>query len=168
MENFKTVAQTHLGETAHFDFCLFPKSGFFGGPGRVPEILFSLESSYFCYLGAPVKFQNCNTNPSGRNGQFWLLNTQNRLFQGGRGGPQIFFFIGFVIFLLLRSPCKISKLQHKPFWEIQPILAFVRPKSVFLGGQGGSPKCFFHWNLHIFVTQEPMQKFKILQQSLLG
>ena len=82
MQNFKTVAQTLLGETAHFGFCP-PKIGFFGGLGGVPEIFFSLESSYFCYLGAPVKFQNCNTNPFGRNSPFWLLNTQNRLFLGG-------------------------------------------------------------------------------------
>ena len=51
MENSKTVAQTLLGETAHFG--LFPpKIGFFRG---VPEIYFLLESSYFCYLGAHAK-----------------------------------------------------------------------------------------------------------------
>ena len=27
-----------------------------------------------------------------------------------------------------RSPCKISILYHKPFWEEQPILAFVHQK----------------------------------------
>ena len=43
MENFKIVAQTLLGETAHFGFCP-PKIGFLGGPGGVPKILFSLES----------------------------------------------------------------------------------------------------------------------------
>ena len=63
MENFKAVAQTLLEQTAHFVFCP-PQIGFFGGPGGVPEILFSLESKYFCYLGAPAKFQNCSTNPS--------------------------------------------------------------------------------------------------------
>ena len=30
MQNFKTVAQTFLDETAHFGFCL-PKIGFLGG-----------------------------------------------------------------------------------------------------------------------------------------
>ena len=38
-----SLEQTLLGEIAHFGFCP-PKIGFFGGPGGVPEILFSLES----------------------------------------------------------------------------------------------------------------------------
>ena len=54
MQNFKTVAQTLLGETAHFGFCP-PKIGFFRGVGGVPKICFSLESSYFCELGALAK-----------------------------------------------------------------------------------------------------------------
>ena len=64
-------------------------------------------------------------------------------FLGGRGGPRNFFPIGIFIVLLLRSPCKILKWQHKHFWEKQPISAFVHPKSAFLGWQGGSPKIFF-------------------------
>ena len=55
-------------------------------------------------------------------------------FWGAGGVPEIFSLIGILIFLLPRSPCKISKLYHKPFLENQPILAFVRPKSAFLGG----------------------------------
>ncbi len=55
MYNIKTVAQALLGETAHFGFCP-PKIGFFRGVGGVPEICFSLESSYFCELGAHAKF----------------------------------------------------------------------------------------------------------------
>ncbi len=47
--NFKTVAKTLLGETAHFGLCP-PKIGFFRGVGGVPEICFSLESSYFCEI----------------------------------------------------------------------------------------------------------------------
>ena len=66
------------------------------------------------------QFQNCSTNPSGRNSPFWLLSAQNRLLGGARGGPRNSFFIGILIFLLLRSPCKISKLSHKPFWEKRP------------------------------------------------
>ena len=65
MQNFKTVEQTLLGEIAHFGFCP-PKIGFLGGPGGVPQILFSLESYFFSYSGAPAKFQNCSTNPSER------------------------------------------------------------------------------------------------------
>ena len=36
MQNFKTVAQTLLGETAHFGFSS-PKMGVFRGVGGVPE-----------------------------------------------------------------------------------------------------------------------------------
>ena len=43
-----------MGETAHFGFCP-PKIGFFRGVGGVPKIIFSLESSYFCDLGAHAK-----------------------------------------------------------------------------------------------------------------
>ena len=76
MQNFKTVEQTLLGEIAHFGFCP-PKIGLFGGAwGGVPKILFSLESKFFSYLGATAKFQNCSTNPSGRNSPFWLLTAQ--------------------------------------------------------------------------------------------
>ena len=64
MQNFKTVAQALLGETAHFGFCP-PKIGLIEGVGGVPEIFFSLECSYFCELGAHAKFQNCSTSPSG-------------------------------------------------------------------------------------------------------
>ena len=79
MQNSKTVTQILLGETAHFSFCP-PQIACFRGVGGFPEIIFSLDSSYFCYLGVHAKFQNCSTNPSGRNGPFWLLSAQNRLF----------------------------------------------------------------------------------------
>ncbi len=55
MQNFKTVEQTLLGEIAHFGF-FPPKIDFFGGPGGVPESLFSLDSSYFCELGPRAKY----------------------------------------------------------------------------------------------------------------
>jgi hypothetical protein len=35
----------------------------------------------------------------------------------GRGGLPNFFLVGILIFLLLRSPCKISKPYDNPFWE---------------------------------------------------
>jgi hypothetical protein len=54
MQNFKTVAQALLGETAHFGFCP-PKIGLIEGVGGVPEIFFSLECSYFCELGPHAK-----------------------------------------------------------------------------------------------------------------
>ena len=40
---------------------------------------------------------------------------QNRVNLGCMGGTPNIFFIGFLIFVLLRSPCKIPKLKHKPF-----------------------------------------------------
>ena len=55
MKNIKTVAQTLLEETAHFGFCS-PKIGLVRGVGGVPEFFSSsLESSYFCELGAHAK-----------------------------------------------------------------------------------------------------------------
>ena len=36
---------------------------------------------------------------------------------GGRGGPRIMFLIGILIFLLLRSPRKISEPYDNPFWD---------------------------------------------------
>jgi hypothetical protein len=36
---------------------------------------------------------------------------------GGRGGPRNIFLVGILIFLLLRSPCKISKTYDNPFCE---------------------------------------------------
>ena len=47
---------------AHFPV----KIGLIGGVGGVPEICFSLESSYFCYLGAHAKIQNPSCLLSGR------------------------------------------------------------------------------------------------------
>ena len=36
---------------------------------------------------------------------------------GGKGGPRIFFLIGILIFMLLRSPCKNLKPYDNPFWD---------------------------------------------------
>ena len=45
---------------------------------------------------------------------------------------------------------------------------FCPPKIGYLGGPGGSPKFFSHWNPNFFVTQESLQNFKTLVQTLLG
>ena len=51
----------------YFKIAHFPvKIGLIGGVGGVTEIWFSLESSYFCYLGAHAKIQNPNCLLSGR------------------------------------------------------------------------------------------------------
>ena len=39
---------------------------YFGGLGGVPEIFFSMESSYFCEIEAHAKFQNPSCPLSGR------------------------------------------------------------------------------------------------------
>ena len=45
---------------------------------------------------------------------------------------------------------------------------FCPPKIWLIGGVGGVPEFFLlHWNPNIFVSLEPMQKIKILRQSLL-
>ena len=56
--------------------------------GGVPQKNFPLDSSYFCYLGAHAKFQNCSTNPSRRNSPFWPFSAQNRLFWGVGRSPE--------------------------------------------------------------------------------
>ena len=38
---------------------------------------------------------------------------------GGRGGPRLFFLIGILIFLLVRSPCKNLKPYDNPFWGFE-------------------------------------------------
>jgi hypothetical protein len=42
---------------------------------------------------------------------------KNRIVRGVAGIPEFFFWVGILIFLLLRSPCKISKPYDNPFWE---------------------------------------------------
>ena len=46
LQNLKTVAQTLLGETAHFGFCP-PKISFFRGLGGVPKIFFHFWAENF-------------------------------------------------------------------------------------------------------------------------
>ena len=45
---------------------------------------------------------------------------------------------------------------------------FCPPKIGFLRGLGGSPQINFFWNPNIFVTQDPIQNFKTVPQTLLG
>ena len=49
MQNFKTVAQALLGETAHFGFCP-PKIGLIEGVGGVPEIFFFIGIFLFLWV----------------------------------------------------------------------------------------------------------------------
>ena len=88
MHYSKPVALTLLVKTAHFSFCP-PKIGFFRGVGGVPEIDFPLKSSYFCYVGAHAKFQNCSINLSGRNSPFRLFPPKIVFIRGVRGNPKI-------------------------------------------------------------------------------
>ena len=89
---YRKFSSTHVCRVGFLQISHFPvKIGLIGGVGGIPQISFSLDSQSFCYLGADGKFQNCSTNPSGRNSPFRHLSAQNRLFKGARGGPQIFF-----------------------------------------------------------------------------
>ena len=73
MQNFITVAQSLLEEMAYFGLCP-PKIGFFRGVGGSPNFfLLSLESYYFCELGAHAKFQIPTTLP------YWVLTTAARV-----------------------------------------------------------------------------------------
>ena len=77
---FQNCSTNPSGRNSPFHFCP-PKIGFLRGYGGVTEFFSSsLEFSYFCYLGAHAKFQNCSTNPFGRNSPFRLLSAQNQLF----------------------------------------------------------------------------------------
>merc|ERR1711940_440403 len=58
-------------------------------------------------------------HPIGTSGNFRFhqispLSGQNRVNWGCRGGPPNIFFIGFLIFLLVRSPCKNLKSYDTP------------------------------------------------------
>ena len=97
--------------------------------GGFLKLFFLLESSYFCELGAP-----CNKLKS--------YDTPLCHFCKGvveRGPPSVLADLAdtgrrirAVIFLFgCCLPKIISKLYHRPFLEKRPILAFVRPKSAF-------------------------------------
>jgi hypothetical protein len=61
--------------------------------------------------------------------------------------------------------CADGERGHWTTFKIPP---FSAQKSHRAGGRGG-PRIFCCcWNPNIFVTQEPMQNFKTLRQSLLG
>ena len=120
------------------------KSAFLGGQGGSPKFFFSLESSYFCQLGAHAKFQNCSTNPSGRNSPFRLLSAQNRLFWGARAGPQFFLSYQNPNIFVTQEPMKNFKIVGQTLLGETAHFGFCPPKWAFLRGQGGPPKFVFH------------------------
>ena len=65
-------------------------------------------------------------------------------------GKGYIFFTKIPIFLFLMSPCKISKPQHKPFWEREPILAIVWPKLFLPQGGMGVQNIFFPFEFKYF------------------
>ena len=128
MQNFKTVPQTLLGETAHFGFCP-PKIGFFGGAWGGPQNFIFIEILIFCYLGAPAKFQNGNTKPSGRNCTYWLLSAPNWLFWGAWGGPPYFFSY-------LGAPAKFQNCSTNLSGRNSPFRLLSAQNRLFWGARG--------------------------------
>ena len=101
---------TRVCRVTFLKFPHFPvKIGLFWGVGGSPNFFLLLESSYLCYLGAHAKIWNPTTTPYVAFFEIYPLSGQNRVILGGRGGPRIYFFIGILLFLLLRSPCKNLK-----------------------------------------------------------
>ena len=85
----------------------FPvKIGLIGGEVGVPEFFFDWNLP-FCVNWEPMQKYDKS---------FWDIfeispfSGQNRVNWGGRGVLRNSSFIGILLFLLLRSPCKISKL----------------------------------------------------------
>ena len=93
----------------YFKIAHFPvKIGLIHGVVGVPEFFFSIGILLFMLLGGP------HTNFEPYDKPFWNIfenspfSGQNRVNWGGKGGPRNSFFIGILIFLLLRSPRKVS------------------------------------------------------------
>ena len=97
------------------------------------------------------------------------FSSQNRVNWGFRGDSPNIFYIGFLIFFFVtQEPMQNSKTVAQTLMGETAHFGFCSPKIGFLGGLGGSSKFCFHWNSNIFVTQEPLQNFKTLEQTLLG
>ena len=87
----------------------FPVKIGLNGGGRGPPKKFLIGILIFMLFGSPRK----NLEPYDK--PFWNIfenspfSGQNRVNWGGRGGHRNSFFIGILLFLLLRSPCKNSE-----------------------------------------------------------
>ena len=74
---------------------------------------------------------------------------QNRVILGGRGGPRIIFFIGILLFLLLRSPCKVSNSYDMSLLDFPHFPV----KIGLFWGVGGVPEFFFLLESSYFCYQ---------------
>ena len=81
--------------------------------GMVVPYLFPVESVYFCYSGAHAKFHNPTTAPSGRTSKEPEREGGNFSSHVSVKSKQIF-NPGILIFLWVRSPCKISEPYDNP------------------------------------------------------
>ena len=109
MQNSKTVAQTLLGETAHFSFCP-PKIGFFRGQG-VPKFYFQWNPYIFV---TQESMQNSKTLAQTLHGVTVHFVRTKSAFLRGQGGLRNFFSSLEYLFSLLRSPCKNLKSYDTP------------------------------------------------------
>ena len=70
----------------------------------------------------------------GQTAHFGFCPPKIGFFRGLGEVPEIFFSLESLYFCELGPHTKKFKSYDTPFWAKRPILAFVRPKSAFLGG----------------------------------
>ena len=80
---------------------------------------------------------------------------QNRVNQGGRGGPRLYFLMGILLFMLLGSPRKNLELYDKSFWNIFENRPFSGQNRVNWEGRRGHRNSFFTGILLFLLLRRP-------------
>ena len=99
------------------------------GSRGAPEIIFRMESSYFCDLGAHAKIRTPTITPSRL---FPLLSAHPRLICGGKGGPRFF--------LEWKPP---SIVQHDTAWA--DLHNHIDPWDTLAGRKGQNLNIHLKW-----------------------